>query len=209
MGRRIGFGILLVLLGAGLLFLQAGGYTWNWAQLWPLLLVLLGVLDIIEHGWRGVRGGGGLFVLAGGFLLAFSLHLAPWPLRQAWPAGLIIIGVLSLFGDRPSLPWAIILVGGGAFLLAVTTGRVAGDWHRLWPVLLGLAGLAALVSRDEADRPEPRVPPAINPLSSSDGEAVQTDRLEVLARIRAGEISVDEGAAILERLKEERDKERR
>ena len=201
MRRRIGFGILLVVVGIGLLVVMAGGYTWNWTELWPALLILLGLLDIVENGWRGLRGGGGFLILVGGFILLFTLQVVPWPLRQVWPAGLILLGLLSLLGDRPSLPWAIILIGGGGFLLAVTTGRLGGDWRQFWPVILILAGLVALVGRDEEPREEPRVPMAVNAAQPQNPDTVQEERLRVLDRVQRGEITVEEGVIILEGLK--------
>ena len=200
MRRQVGFGILLILVGLGLLFLFIiSGYTWDWTALWPSIFLLLGILDIIEHGWHGLRGGGGFMVLLGCFLLLFTMRLVPWPLRQAWPAGLILLGLLSLLGDDPSLSWAIILIGGGSFILALTTGRLVGGWRQFWPVILILAGLVALVSHGEKPHREPRVPPAETaPRSMAASETDPPNRLEVLARIRAGEISVEEGVAILE-----------
>ena len=44
MGRRIGFGLLLMAVGFGLLFLQVGGYAWDWSLHWPAIIVLLGLL---------------------------------------------------------------------------------------------------------------------------------------------------------------------
>lgn len=203
MGRRVGLGILLILIGAGLFILQASGYTWDWYQLWPSLIILLGLLDLIENGWRGLRGGGGFLILVGGFLLLFTMRLVPWHLRQAWPAGLVLLGLLSLLGDRPSLPWAIILIGGGSFLLAVTTGKIAGGWGQLWPFILILAGLVALVGQDDRAARESRVPPAKDDDHGVLAESEQ-ERLRILARIRRGELSVEEGAAILEGLKREK-----
>ncbi|MGE5528446.1 MAG: LiaI-LiaF-like domain-containing protein [Patescibacteria group bacterium] len=201
MSRRIGFGILLILVGLGLLFLLASGYSWDWARMWPLVLVLLGLLDLIEHGWRGLRGGGGFLILVGIFLLFFTLRVLPWSLRQAWPAGLILLGIVSLFGDGPSLPWAIVLVGGGGFLLALTTGNLPGGWRQFWPVVLILAGLAALVGRDDRSPRVARVPAADQAPFRHAQTAGGDERLAVLARIRAGEISVEEGEAILDGLK--------
>ncbi|MGE5551840.1 MAG: LiaF transmembrane domain-containing protein [Bacteroidota bacterium] len=206
MGRRIGFGMLLVFLGVGLLFLQISGFTWDWTQLWPLVFVFLGMLDMIENGWRGLRGGGGFLLLVGGFLLLFTMGLLPWPLRQAWPVGLILLGLLSLLGERPSMPMAVVLIGGGGFLLAITTGRLAGGWRQFWPVFLILAGLVALVGRDERRPDESRVPAAA-PLRSTVPPG-QQDRLKILARVRAGELTVEEGAAILEELKEAENREK-
>ena len=163
-----------------------------------------GTLDLIENGWRGLRGGGGFLVLVGSFLLLFTMHLAPWPLRQAWPAGLILLGLLSLIGDAPSLSWAILLIGGGAFLLALTTDTLSGGWRQYWPVILILAGLAALIGREDRQHDEPRVPPAPVPMPSA---SPPVDRLDILRQIRAGEISAEEGAAILERFGQEHENE--
>ena len=128
-----------------------------------MIIVLLGLLDLIENGWRGLRGGGGFLILVGSFLLLFTMQLVPWPLRQAWPAGLILLGLLSLLGDAPSLSWAILLIGGGTFLLAVTTGTIE---RGLATILAGHSdpgGLAALIGREDSHRDEPRVPPAPPP----------------------------------------------
>ena len=204
MGRRIGFGLLLMVVGFGLLFLQVGGYAWDWSRHWPVIIVLLGLLDLIENGWRGLRGGGGFLILVGSFLILFTMQLVPWPLRQAWPAGLVLLGLLSLLGDAPSLSWAILLIGGGAFLLAVTTDTLSGGWRQYWPVILILAGLAALIGREDRRHDEPRVPAAPLPAQNP---PPPVDRLEILRQIRAGEISAEEGAAVLERLGKEHEDE--
>lgn len=206
MRRRVGFGMLLVAIGIGLLFLQVSGFAWDWTQLWPSIFVLLGLLDLFENGWRGLRGGGGFLLLMGGFLLLFTMRILPWPLRQAWPAGLILLGLLGLLGERPSLPWAIILIGGGGFLLSITTGRLVGGWRQFWPVILILAGLVALVGRDERLPNEARVPAAKPPRSTLPPE--QQNRLKILARIKDGELTVEEGAVILEGCKETEDGEK-
>jgi hypothetical protein len=209
MGRRLGFGILLILVGVTLLFLFANGFTWNWGELWPLIFVLMGLLEIIERGWHGLRGGGGFMVLVGCFLLLFTLHLVPWPLRQAWPSGLILLGLLSLLGDEPSLAWAIILIGGGGFLLAVTTGTLNGGWRQFWPVILILAGLAAFTGRDHRPRVTKAQPAPVKRPSLEKPHPPSTivlddehERLAILERIHNGELTVDEGAAILDGKKE-------
>ena len=204
MRRRIGLGILLILAGIVLTLMLVGGYEWNWSETWPIFLILLGILDLIENGWRGLRGGGGFLLVLGGFLLLFTMHLLPWSLREAWPSGLILLGILNLLDARPNLAWAVTLICGGAFLLAITTDHIHGDWSQFWPVILILVGLAALFGREDHQRNRKRVPAAVirvappPPPDPIVCEPDQADRMVVLARIRAGELTVEQGAAIIE-----------
>lgn len=201
MERRQTLGLLLVLFGLGWLFLAVTGYPFEWRRFWPVILIILGILVVWEEGWTGLRGGGGFLILVGAFLLVFTADLVPWSWRTVWPAGLILLGLFALFGEAPNPSLAVVLMGGGAFLLALTTAAIQGGWGTFWPVILILVGLAALVEdmRFRVRRPSPTPSPSVRE------DPDRTERLAILARVRNGEISVEEGAALLEDLKHRRD----
>ena len=200
MERRQTLGLLLVLLGLGWLFLVVTGYPFEWRRFWPAILIILGLLALWEEGWAGLRGGGGFLILLGAFLLVFTADLLPWSWSTVWPAGLILLGLFALFGEVSNPSLAVVLMGGGAFLLALTTGAIQGGWGTFWPVILILVGLAALV---EDMRLRPRKP-SPNPSSSVREDPGRIERLAILERVRRGEISVEEGAALLEGLKSQK-----
>ncbi|MGQ9780549.1 MAG: LiaI-LiaF-like domain-containing protein [Bacillota bacterium] len=202
MERRQTLGLLLVLFGLGWLFLAVTGYPFEWRRFWPVLLILLGALGIWEDGWRAFRGGGGFLFLLGAFLLLFTTDLVPWSWQTVWPAGLILLGLFGLFAEESNPSLAVLLMGVGAFLLALTTGALPGGWRTFWPVLLILFGLVALVEDLRLRRPKPVPSP---PPQEARGDGEREKRLAILARVRNGEISVEEGAALLEGLRHRRD----
>lgn len=100
---------------------------------------------------------GVVLVLAGGYLLLTNLGLVPagLVLHNWWALFLLIPAFSSLYnawldfkangtftpaGRRPLFGGIVLLVITGVFLFDV-------DWGILWPVLLILAGLAALTGR--------------------------------------------------------------
>lgn len=84
----------VILLGLGALFLldsfdvlDAGRFH----DYWPVLLILLGISSLLNHG-SGKRGWGVVLVGVGSVLLLRNLHLFYFPGRAVWPLVLVLIG---------------------------------------------------------------------------------------------------------------------
>jgi len=111
---RWGFawGLVLVLVGVALLLDHMGlAPIANIARYWPLLLVLLGLMNITSHGARGF----GLILICAGIILQLNaLGLIRLTFREFWPLAIIAIGVLLIWGSfetrrysmrKPKVDW--------------------------------------------------------------------------------------------------------
>lgn len=105
-----------ILIAAGALVLLGNldllHFDFNLADWWPLILVVLGLVHLIES--RNLFDFSGLFLLLlGGVFLAAELDAIRWgDVWRWWPAVLILLGVSLLFRGRPAvLPGS---VRGGA-----------------------------------------------------------------------------------------------
>ncbi len=160
--------LLLILLGTFFLLVNIGVLpALSITQLWPGIVILVGLMFWAGYFFGRQHDAGLAFVgtivtLVGAFFLLFTLHLnlpgyglVEWSdMGRLWPAFPVIVGVafvvLWLAGRlRDSgvlFPAAILLiVGFGGF--AFTLGDIS-NWRtlfNLWPVLLILLGLGALV----------------------------------------------------------------
>ena len=111
---RWGFawGLVLVLVGVALLLDHLGlSPVANITKYWPLLLVLLGLMNITSHGARGF----GLILICAGILLQLDLlGLIHLTFQDFWPLAIIAVGVLLIWGSietrrfgmkKPKVEW--------------------------------------------------------------------------------------------------------
>lgn len=111
---RWGFawGLVLVLVGAALLLDHLGlAPIEHISRFWPLLLVLLGLMNITSHGARGF----GLVLIGAGILLQLNtLGLIHLTFQDFWPLAIIAVGVLLIWGSietrrygmrKPKVDW--------------------------------------------------------------------------------------------------------
>lgn len=104
-GKTILLGGILIL--AGLLVLLANldvlAFDFNLGDWWPLILIVLGVVHLVES--RNPFDFSGLFLLLlGGVFLAAELDVLRWgDVWRWWPAVLILIGVSILFRGKPAM----------------------------------------------------------------------------------------------------------
>src|SRR6266545_351561 len=92
--RRMGMGLVLVIVGAIFLFANLGWfYVVDIVRLWPAALVAFGVVKLIDSRSPNNRMMGGLFVVVGAFLLAVNLGYVQFSIHRHWPLILIAIGV--------------------------------------------------------------------------------------------------------------------
>lgn len=88
----LGFGLLLIALGAVLLLNQLGYVDWSLGRLWPLFVIAFGLLRVAS--WRSPRriGNGVMLMLFGcWFLIAVNeWHGLGW--EESWPLALVAVG---------------------------------------------------------------------------------------------------------------------
>lgn len=161
----------LILLGTGLWLIASGlgAALPAFAAIWPLLPLALGLMFVVQHaaqhgaqpgsGSRGLLMLGLPLLLGGAFLLVFTLRLGGlgWAdLAVLWPVFPLIVGLvfllLYLSGDmieRPLLALTYLFGGVGLAALPLTLGVFRGpvfeQMARLWPLLIILAVLSAVL----------------------------------------------------------------
>ncbi len=92
------FGSLAILVGVFLL-LRNFGYIHYFSPLdvFPLLLLVFGLANLLGSGCSSGRVWGALLMLVGGYWLADTMRLAPYRIRDIWPALLILLGLYFLW----------------------------------------------------------------------------------------------------------------
>ena len=124
----------VVLIGIGALFLLNNlniFHVENWTQFWPVLLIAVGLVRLVESQFSGGRLMGGIMIAVGGLLLVDTLGYVHLNWEDMWPVLLIGLGVLMLFnrltvGTGPFFgPW-----GGAGRGTWRGTGR--GAWGGTW-----------------------------------------------------------------------------
>ncbi len=105
----------IVLIAIGALFLASNLHfipSLNWFDFWPVILIVIGFMKVIEAGQSGGRLTGGLILFGIGCLfLASNLGFLPFPVWDLWPLILIVIGLVLLIDrvtwrDRLAGPWS-------------------------------------------------------------------------------------------------------
>ena len=108
--KRLTNGTILlgaILIGVGALVLLANldvfHFHFNLGDWWPLILVVLGVIHIVDS--RHIFDFSGLFlILLGGVFLMAELNIICWgDVWQWWPAVLILLGISILFKGKPAM----------------------------------------------------------------------------------------------------------
>jgi hypothetical protein len=87
----------LVLITVGALFLldqMRWGFGWRFSELWPLILVVIGLASLARH--RGRRWGGLWVVLVGVMLLLDQMRVMS--MDRSWPLFVVGGGLSLIFG---------------------------------------------------------------------------------------------------------------
>jgi predicted membrane protein len=95
-----------VLIVIGTLFLLGNVHilpSLNWFDFWPVILIVIGLMKLLEAPRRGSYVGGAVLFGLGAVFLTDNLHLLPFPVWSLWPLILIAVGAGLLF-ER--LPWS-------------------------------------------------------------------------------------------------------
>ena len=122
----VGLGVILIALGVAM-FARPVLPDVSWSQLWPLIIVVIGVGQMVTPGWDDERGVMRLFdglgtVLIGLVLLGNTLGYVEWSvwfvLLTLWPVLLIALGI-SIVGRGVGQRW-ISAVGPMVIWVALT-----------------------------------------------------------------------------------------
>ncbi len=104
-GSTVLLGGILIIAGAMVLLanLDIFSFDFNLGDWWPLILIVLGVVHIVDN--RNLFDFSGLFlILLGGVFLAAELDVICWgDVWRWWPAVLILLGISLLFRNKPLL----------------------------------------------------------------------------------------------------------
>jgi predicted membrane protein len=93
----------LILVGIGVLFLLGNLHILranDWISYWPVILIAIGLVQLVDSASSGGRIGGGVMLVLGALFLADNLGYLNFPLWQLWPLILIALGLLMLW-NRP------------------------------------------------------------------------------------------------------------
>ena len=147
-------GLILIVIGALLLVNKLVPYSIGWYEIYPLILMALGVLIFISVIGKRDKGAvffGTFLFLLGLFFFLRNFDIIPYYyMREVWPIILIILGLsfVSVFITKPDdwgvlVPGGILLFLGIAFLLRkfhiiyLDIGDIIAEY---WPVILIIIG---------------------------------------------------------------------
>ena len=155
-------GFFLILLGAILLIHKLVPDFLGWRQLYPLIILGLGIMYLFRASMkpRNSRGGvfpGTILLLAGIFFILRNYDLVPfYYVRDVWQVFVIIFGLgfLALYIANPK-DWGV-LIPAGIFIfigvLSLLKMYFIIDWELwdilsdYWPTILILIGLAIIIN---------------------------------------------------------------
>lgn len=154
-------GILLIVVGVLLLLYQLDVLYLRWSKIYPVGLLILGVLFFVSIMTRKDKGAAFpatvLIVLGLFFFLRnygyFSLHFYFYDFEDFWPIFLISIGLgfIVLYIFKPE-DWGVLIPGGVLLFLGILFFlKSAGifywrDFVDFWPVILIAIGISIVIS---------------------------------------------------------------
>jgi hypothetical protein len=156
-------GIVLIVLGLIFFAMTQGILNLSWGGLWPIFLVLVGIVGLaraFETGSptrrAGAVMGSSIVLLMGAFFFATTLGLLDWSDHQAlWPVYPLIVGIALLAGyfasgrERTNFLTGGLIVSAASlvFLFFSLTSTSYSTLGRLWPLFLIAAGILLVVQQ--------------------------------------------------------------
>jgi len=94
----------VILIGIGVLFLFNNlniFYFWEWARYWPVILIAIGLVKLVDSTFAGGRVAGAILIGLGAILLGQTLGYLNVRIHDLWPLFLIGAGLLMLWHRAP------------------------------------------------------------------------------------------------------------
>jgi len=152
-------GLILILIGALLLVNKLTHYYLGWYEIYPIILIAIGVLIFISVIGKQDKGAvffGTFLFLLGVFFFLRNFDIIPYYyMREVWPIILVILGFsfFSVFITKPGdwgalIPAGILILFGGAVLLKkldiiyLDIGDLIADY---WPLILIIIGVGIVL----------------------------------------------------------------
>jgi chromate transport protein ChrA len=165
-------GVVGILVG-GVLMLWNFGYLPQLARLWPVPVIIVGLV-FLYMAWPRRRSDnwiipGMVLTLGGIVFLLVNTVLEPQSLARIWPAFMLVTGISLIpygFRKKGSARIAIIIPGLFISCLAVLffpfslhheSGGFASFVAQWWPMILVILGIALIVSYFSVRRPSSKV----------------------------------------------------
>src|SRR5450432_3359527 len=103
-GWRSNHGLIpgAIVIGIGVLFLLQNfhiAYIWDWWRYWPVALIAVGLVKLVDSTYGGGRVFGGILLVVGAIFLGSSLGIYDVSIGELWPLFLIGAGLMML-GNR-------------------------------------------------------------------------------------------------------------
>jgi len=90
----------LILVAIGVLFLLGNlnlVHASYWVSYWPVILIVIGLVQLVDSTSSSGRIGGGVMLVVGGLFLADNLGYINFPIWNLWPLILIGVGLMMLW----------------------------------------------------------------------------------------------------------------
>jgi predicted membrane protein len=90
----------LILVAIGVLFLLGNLnliHASYWIAYWPVILIVIGLVQLVDSTSSSGRVGGGVLLVVGGLFLADNLDYLHFPIWDLWPLILIGVGLMMLW----------------------------------------------------------------------------------------------------------------
>lgn len=104
----------VIVLAVGLVFLLSNLDVfpiYRWWQLWPVVVIAIGAVRLVDSPAVAEKAAGGVMVGVGGFFLAATFGWLPWPLWSIWDL------------------WPVALIGAGLVMLCERLGQFSESRH--------------------------------------------------------------------------------
>ena len=149
----------LFLIFIGAVFLLRSFHVFYWGDMWPLILLGLGLLLFFSAFSKHDKGAvfpGTILILVGAFFFLWKHYYLPWYMDEMWPVFPLIVGlaffVLFLFNPRDwgvLIPAAILIFVSAIFFADNLGAFPWSAWEvigKTWPAVLIVIGILILIS---------------------------------------------------------------